>query len=66
MSCCTSCRKITYSEFVERTISVLEQIDQLADIAERSSNNSKKMETATMWLNMAARHVSNCIEDLGN
>ncbi len=66
MSCCTSCRKITYSEFVERTISVLEQIDQLADIAERSSNNSKKMETACMWLNMAARHVSKCIEDLGN
>ena len=29
---------MTYSEFVERTISVLEQIDQLADIAERSSN----------------------------
>lgn len=57
---------MTYSEFVERTISVLEQIDQLADIAERSSSNSKKMETACMWLNMAARHVSKCIEDLEN
>ncbi len=55
---------MTYSEFVERTISVLEQIDQLADIAERSSTCSKKLETACMWLNMAARHVSKCIENL--
>lgn len=57
---------MTYTEFVERTLSVLEQIDQLADIAERSSNGSQKMETASMWLNMAARHVSKCIEDLKN
>lgn len=56
--------RMTYSEFVERTISVLEQIDQLADIAERSSTCSKKLETACMWLNMAARHVSKCIENL--
>lgn len=57
---------MTYSEFVGRIISVLEQIDQLAEIAERSSTCSKKLETAAMWLNMAARHVSQCIEDLGN
>ena len=57
---------MTYSEFVERTISVLEQIDQLADIAERSSTCSKKLETAPMWLNLAARHVSKCIENLEN
>lgn len=57
-----SYRKITYSEFVDRVLSVLEQIDELADIAERSS--SKRMETASMWLNMASRHVSKCVEDL--
>lgn len=57
---------MTYSEFVGRIISVLEQIDQLADIAERSSTCSKKMETAAMWLNMAARHVSQCIENIEN
>lgn len=57
---------MTYSEFVERTVRVLEELDELADIAERSSDNSSVMETACMWLNMASRHVYKCVENLEN
>lgn len=57
---------MTYSEFVERTVRVLEELDEFADIAERSSDNSSVMATACMWLNMASRHVSNCVENLEN
>lgn len=57
---------MTYSEFMERTVRVLEELDELADIAERSSDNSSVMEAACMWLNMASRHVSKCVENLEN
>lgn len=55
---------MTYSEFSDRVAVVLEQIDELADIAERSSSRSKTLEAAAMWLAMAARHVSKCMEVL--